>query len=232
MLILLIGSITGLFKVYHHLYGAELWNRLDPIYSHKNISYKSQKFLLIGDSRIAQWEIPDSIIISTHLFNIGIDSQTSGQILQRAKDYFENYHSTYVVIQVGINDLKLIGFYPERAEYITSLTIRNIKSILELCIKQKSTPIFVNIIPPGSVELKRIPFWNNEINKSVAEVNKILMTYCESEKITVLDASKLLSEDGLRIKNEFETDCLHINEKGYKCLNIELEKIIRTYKYY
>jgi len=228
--ILLLCGITFRFKLYHFLYGVETWNRLDPVYDHKEKSYKSTTYLFIGDSRIVQWNIPNRIILSNQRLNYGISGQTSGQVLQRAKDYFENSHADYIFIQVGINDLKIIGFYPERREYICAITIRNIKSLLLLCQERRSIPIFMTIIPPGRVELKRIFFWNKEVNNSVAQVNNIIVSFCESEKIKVFDISKLLSDDGYSIRKVYQKDCLHLNEKGYEYLNLELDKFIETNK--
>lgn len=222
---LFLGGIFVLYRVYKKLYGTELWNRLDAVNNHTNFTLKSTKYLLIGDSRILQWKVNDSIIPSDQLFNYGIDAQTSGQVLQRAKDYFAGYHADCVLVQVGINDLKVIGFYPEKAEYIRTLTINNIKLLLKLCKKNKSTPIFITIILPGDVELKRMLFWNTEVNTSVAQVNNILVSYCKKEDIQVIDATKLLTQDGLTIRKEYQKDCLHLNVKGYELLNIELQKI-------
>lgn len=225
---IIFGGIVVFYKVYEKLYGSELWNRLDPINSHTDFTLKPSKYLFIGDSRISQWKVNSSVIPSGQLFNYGIDAQTSCQILARAKEYFENYHADFTVIQVGINDLKVIGFYSEKVEYIRNLTTNNIKSLLELCKKKQSLPIFITIIPPGDVELKRKPFWNNSVNTSVAHINKILITYCEKEDIQVIDATTLLSDDGLTIREEYQKDCLHLNDKGYDVLNAELQRIIDT----
>jgi lysophospholipase L1-like esterase len=219
-----------IYKIFHKLYGNELIIRLDPIYENSNKLPKASKFCFLGDSRVNQWQIPVTIIQTNQLFNYGMDCQTTGQVLQRTKDYFENYQSDFTIIQVGMNDLKVIGLYPEKAEYIRRLTINNIKSLLELCKMKQSTPIFITIIPPGEVELKRMLFWNKEVNKSVADVNKILISYCIKENIQVIDATKLMSDDELTIRKEYQKDCLHLNEKGYEVLNAELQKVINTNK--
>lgn len=225
----ILGSVATLYKVYYNTSGRELWNKIDPIYEHSKISFKSTSYLFLGDSRIAQWEIPDSVISSNHRLNIGIEGQTSSQVLQRAKDYFTKNHSDYAIIQVGINDLKLIGYYPERDKYIVSLTIKNIKELLETCTKHQSIPLFITIIPPGTVELKRVLFWNKKVNNAVIQVNKAIVSYCGEKKIKVLNASELLSDDGFVIRKEYERGCLHLNEKGYKTLNSELVKIIKEH---
>lgn len=225
LVFLFFGGFFVLYRFYKTLYGTELWNRLDAVNNHTNFTLKSTKYLLIGDSRISQWKVNNSIIPSDQLLNYGIDAQTSSQVFSRAKDYFAGYHADSVLIQVGINDLKVIGFYPEKAEYIRTLTIDNIKLLLKLCKKNKSTPILITIIPPGDVELKRMLFWNTEVNTSIAQVNNILVSYCEKEDIQVIDATKLLSQDGLTIRKEYQKDCLHLNVKGYELLNKELQKI-------
>lgn len=78
------------FKMFHALYGKEIMTRLDPVYGQTHLHLESTKYLFIGDSRIAQWTIPDSIITPDNLLNLGIDAQTSAQVLYRARDFLLN----------------------------------------------------------------------------------------------------------------------------------------------
>ena len=214
------------FKIFHTLYGKELMTRIDPVYSHTELPEKSTEFLFLGDSRIDQWKIPESVINPDNLLNLGIDAQTSAQVLYRAKDYFAQYYASITFIQAGINDLKTIGFYPEKKEYIEQTTISNIKKILILCRINKSEPVFISIFPAGRVELKRRLFWNKQVNESILKVNSDLMDYCRSNNIKTIDSYKLLSSDGLLIDQKLEEDCLHLNKLGYQRLNKALNTFL------
>jgi len=227
--LVLFGSLFLVFKTYHFWYGNILIKKLEQIYEDKEVQCISTTYLLLGDSRIVQWNIPDSIIPSNQIFNYGIDGQTSGQALHRARDYFRRYNSVYSIIQIGINDLKIIGLYPERSKDISDLTMKNIKSLVKLCQEKQSTPILMTIIPPGRVELKRFLFWNRKVNESVVQVNKRIISYCKNSGIFVFNSSELFSGDGLSIKEEYRKDCLHLNKKGYQILNYELNNIIKSH---
>ncbi len=214
------------YGLFHLLYGKELLTRIDPVYCQTNLIQKSTKFLFIGDSRIAQWNIPDSIIDSNDLLNLGIDAQTSGQVLYRGKEYFKDYHADYTFIEVGINDLKAIGFFPKKEKYIKQTVIYNIESLIDLCINNQSEPVFISIFPVGNVELKRWFFWNKHVNEAIKEVNFKVGEYCTSKGIRVIDSYPILSNDNNKTEKQFQRDCLHINEKGYEKLNLALNNFL------
>jgi lysophospholipase L1-like esterase len=212
--------------MFHSLYGKELMTRIDPVYSQTSITTKTTKFLFIGDSRIAFWEIPDTIIKREYLLNLGIEAQTTAQVLYRAKDYFNNYHADYTFIQVGINDLKTIGFYPNKYDYIIKETCKNILALLNVCLDHQSQPVYISIFPTGQVEVKRRLFWNSQINKAIRDVNFEVIQYCNSIGIKTINSSQILSTNGNLVDKDFQKDCLHLNSKGYEKLNIELNEFL------
>ena len=233
VIFLALGIIVSLFisyKLLRNLYSKELMLRLDPIFESNTIVLRSIDFLLLGDSRIAQWSIPDSIIPSSNVLNYGVYSQTSFQVLTRTSDYFGNYKAQFAIIQVGINDLKVIGIYPEKKSHIINQTIKNIKSILELCIQNDCTPIFITILPTGPLELKRIPFCNNEIEAAIITANIELIKYCKNRKIEYLDFDGLVLNESKTYKKSYYKNYLHLNELGYDRINSLLYNILsKTY---
>jgi lysophospholipase L1-like esterase len=223
---LLCVSFFAFYKIYASLYGKELLTRIDPIYGNTNNVLKTTRFCFIGDSRIAHWKIPDSILSSSQMINLGIDAQTTSQVLYRAKDYFSKYKAEYVFIQVGINDLKVIGFYPEKEDYIVNTTINNIKALMDLCLENSSNPVFLSIFPSGKVELSRALFWNSKIDKAIVKVNTTITEYCKRNRIQVIDSYKLLANSKGKVEDKYQNGCLHINEKGYNILNTELNNFL------
>jgi lysophospholipase L1-like esterase len=220
-------SLTATYRIFRNLYTSELKLRLDPINEGKAIELRSVKFLLLGDSRILQWNIPDSVISSEMILNYGIDSQTSEQVLNRARNYFNKYTAQYVLIQVGINDIKVIGLLPEQKSKIITNTTSNLKLLLNVCVENHSIPIFISILPTGPLELKRRFFWNNKIEEARTVVNCELIGFCKEKKICYLDFDSLVSSENKIIINTYYKDCLHLNEKGYKKINEWLRKYLR-----
>lgn len=219
------GFIT--YKLVHYYYGKELLTRINPIHEKKNISVVSTEYWFLGDSRIEQWENINQIIHDEYFCNLGIDSQTSAQVLERLKAYFKTDSAKFVFIQVGINDLKVIGFYRDRERQIIEITISNIKTLLNLCMQNRAIPIFMTIFPTGKVEMKRKLFWNSKVEKAIVIVNDSILNYCKDLNIPVFDSYQmLLNEKDGRIKSDFEANCLHLNLNGYNYLSLELKRFL------
>jgi lysophospholipase L1-like esterase len=213
------------------MYASELNLRLSPIIENQDFVICNQKIWFLGDSRISQWNIPDSILSKLEYCNLGIDGQTTAQVLLRLNIYLSTHVPEYMFLQVGINDLKAIGLFPKRNKQIVEQCIKNIELILYETLKRGVTPVFISIIPPGEVEWLRLPIWSNNINLAVISVNKEIINYAKIQNIAVIDAYGVLSEDGFRIKKDFQKNCLHMNTQGYDVLNEELQRyMLRTRK--
>lgn len=218
------------YKLMHHYYGKELTTRLNPIHERKDLEVKSTKYWFIGDSRIAHWDNIAQIIPPERFCNLGIDGQTSAQVLERARYYFKTDSADYVFIQVGINDLKTIGFYPGKYQWIKELTKNNLISLIDLCIENKADPVFISIFPTGRVELKRKLFWNDKIDVAVNEINLEIAAYCKQKSVSFFDGYQILRGENSKMNQTYEKDCLHLNEQGYQTLNKKLKDFINTTK--
>jgi len=225
----LVMSVAGIvyYKMFKALYGKELLTRLDPVNEFRKKDVFSADYAFIGDSRIAHWDLSGILSEYGSYVNLGIDGQTSKQVLLRSQEYFKNYNVNTAFIQVGVNDLKAIGFYPHLDSLIIKNAIDNIQSVLTVCLKNNSKPVYVTIFPTGKVELVRRPFWNEKIEMAVVEVNKQIMKFCKEKNIYVFDAHGILRGEDGKIKMKYQKDCLHLNKEGYDALNAELDKLIK-----
>lgn len=235
LFLLLLFTCVGLvfYFLFIKLYRKELSLRLSPITENELLTAKTVKFWFLGDSRIYQWNIPESVIPKNDYCNLGINAQTSGQVLYRLGLHLQQGLPEYVFLQVGINDIKAIGIFPEKQEAILNKCVKNIELLLKTCISFKVIPIFCTIIPPGAIKLIRRPLWNYKINSAVAEVNDTISKFCKMNGIAVFDIYSFLSDGkGVLIKN-YQQDDLHLNQEGYNKLNSELatfmmkEKIVK-----
>ena len=94
--------------------------RLDPlglsVYAAANqqsLPAERPVVVIIGDSRAAEWTAPT---MSNFTFvNRGIGAQTTAQVLGRFAPDVAPVTPDIAVIQVGINDLKALPLFPERA---------------------------------------------------------------------------------------------------------------------
>jgi lysophospholipase L1-like esterase len=185
------------------------------------------RVVFFGDSRALGWTPSD--INGYEFINRGISSQTSIQILQRFNNHINPLHPDVIVIQLGINDLKTIGLFPERKQSIIANCKANIARIVKESRNLGAVVIVSTVFPAGEVPLERKPFWSDEINQAVKEVNTYISTLT-TDKIIKFDAFSLLADERGLMRREYRMDELHLNEQGYKIINREFVPLLRSLK--
>lgn len=237
MLVMLGGSLflnLILYRQAKKYYFEVNETRLDPL----GLSYYPESFnesplpnrsrvVFFGDSRSASWTAPN--LSSYEFINRGINSQTSVQAIQRFQSHVPSLKPNLVIIQVGINDLKTIAFFPDRREEIVKTCKANIQRIVEASRSLGAVAIVTTIFPVGEVPLERKPFWSDEINRAVTEVNTYIATLA-SDRIVVFDAFSLLADRQGKMLQQYSLDELHLNEEGYARLNQELVQLLNSLK--
>ncbi len=233
LLFLLAVAFAGIYAIsFRNNYKAYNLLRIDPLETGRLRSLNqiqsdelNAHIWMIGDSRIARW---DTGLLDTGLqiANLGIEGQTSTQVCYRFKNDLEIDTPKIVILEAGINDLKVIGLDRELAEPITKNLYRNIEEIRDLCLGNNIQLILINVFPVGKIELTRRPMWNSAVNEAIRSVNETLKGYCDNQKVFYFDASGLLSGEDETVKEEYRADFLHINRKGYETLSGELTELI------
>ena len=201
--------------------------RVSPLYEHSRVAGSDSCFWLIGDSRIARWNFSDTIA-GCKTNNLGIEGQTAQQVYYRLKLNLEEAKPKLVLIQVGINDLKIIGLDEKNKLSIIDKTVDSIISSLEICRSNEVKPIFSTIIPTGRIPLLRKLVWSNEIDKAIIETNKRVVDYCVKNNIMVFNAYEILKNDHNKLNRVFEFDELHINVAAYSLLLDNLNRILNN----
>jgi len=184
---------------------------------------------MIGDSRIARWNLKyfnDGLRIA----NLGGEGHTSAQVYYRLKNYLDAYAPSIVILEAGINDLKVIGADKDLAHSITENLCRNIDSIRHLCVRENISLIIMNVFPVGKIEPARRLVWNKYANEAIIMTNRKLLSYCDEKTVFCLDAYSLLSADAKTVNPEYRYDFLHINAKGYEILSEALSEKINVIK--
>jgi lysophospholipase L1-like esterase len=207
--------------------------RLDPVglsYYPVNIQevIKTDRIraVFFGDSRAASWTSPN--ISSKYEFsNRGIGSQTSVQAIERFSAHVSPLKPHIIIIQIGVNDLKTIALFPERRKSIVTNVQANIKRIVEESKKLGAIAIVTTIFPVGEVPLERKPFWSDDVSRAVQETNAYIATLAD-EKTIVFDAFSILADRQGLVLQQYRTDELHLNDRGYAALNKKLVSLIST----
>jgi lysophospholipase L1-like esterase len=232
LFLLLTIVFAGLFAIsFRSNYKAYNLLKIDPLetgrlaFGHKVQPDLNSDIWMIGDSRIARWD-KGLLNSGLQITNLGMEGQTSTQIFYRFKSDLEIDTPAIVILEVGINDLKLIGLDRKLAEPIKQNLYRNIEGIKDLCIQRNIPLILINVFPVGEIELTRRPLWNSSVNEAIRSVNKTLNGYCDNQRVIYFDADGLLSGEDETVKMEYRDDFLHINRKGYEALTEKLKELI------
>ncbi|MEL7331593.1 MAG: GDSL-type esterase/lipase family protein [Cyanobacteria bacterium J06560_2] len=178
------------------------------------------RFVFVGDSRASSW--PSPVMEGAEFINRGVGSQTTTQVLQRYSAHVSPLKPDVVIVQVGINDLKTIGLFPDRLSDIIADAQTNIEQIVKQAMAQGSTVVLIPILPAGEISLARRPFWSDQIDAAVLTVNQQLLNFAKSSppgSIIWFDGySEIVDERG-RVSAEYQKDELHLNDLGYEVLN-------------
>lgn len=192
----------------------------------KNAQGKDNLIWLIGDSRIAQWNTSYLIPLNNPVINLGIEGQTSKQTLENLKKYLGISHPYCIVIQVGINDFKVIGLAENKTNEIVSDCYSNTIEIIDLCKDSSINVIYIPVIPTGNIELLRRLVWSSAIDYKVGEFNKRMKNYCLKNNVLYFDVVKLFETLPAEEKKLYHKGFLHLSDAGYKYLS---EEFIRFY---
>jgi lysophospholipase L1-like esterase len=173
------------------------------------------RIVLFGDSRVAGWhELPP--LGDAEIVNRGRPSETTAQGLLRLGRDVIALHPGIAVIQLGINDLKNIGLFPEREREIVQDCTSNLGEIVGQLRDNGVDVVLLTIFPVGPVPWFRRPFWSERIPQAVATLNRRLHDLA-GPGVAVLNCTTLLGDDaGLR--PQFSDGTLHLNSAGYSAL--------------
>jgi lysophospholipase L1-like esterase len=185
------------------------------------------RVIFFGDSRAYAWQPPD--IQGYEFINRGINGQTTEQSLRRYDYHVRPLNPSVVVIQIGVNDLKNIALFPDQKQSIITNCKNNIEQIVEKSLNTQATVILTTIFPTGEIPFYRQPFWSNEVDLAIREVNMFLSTLA-TEKVILFDNVPILTNGKDNVLPTYSLDELHLNQSGYKVLNQKLAQILESLK--
>ena len=237
LVILFCGSVAGnfgLLRLSRRLYADALLSQIWPEGQPPEVAVETEApggktVLLLGDSRVANWGSPQ--LRNFRVINAGAPGLTSAQVCLRCRQWLEKIRPDIVVIQVGINDLKVLGVRPELRQPIVFATASNLTAIVEQC-RRAGSRVLVLAIWPGiePAGLRRV-VWSDQVNEAVAEVNQKLQNLtADPDSLRVFD---LLGE--LRKKSSPDNckklyrDTLHLTTEAYARLSPLLETSIQPW---
>ncbi len=158
--------------------------------------------------------------------NRGIEAQTAVQAAGRFNHHVTPLQPEVLVMQAGVNDLRLIPLFPGQRTAIIANCLTSIRSIVDEASALGTTVVLTTIFPLGQAPLdKRIDGSAAEVAAAIDEVNGFIWTLA-AENVIIFDAAAVLADENGTIRPEYDQDFLHINEVGYEALNDELTRIL------
>lgn len=181
--------------------------------------------MFFGDSRSLSWPAPD--VDGYTFINRGIGHQTSAQILARFDQHVVRDEPDVIVMQLCVNELKMIPLFPQAREEIVADCKRNISMLVTKASQIGAHVVLTTVFPLGDVPISRRILGISEplIIPAIDEVN-VNIKALTAEKVTVFDSYVLLLGDKRKINSDYSQDWLHLNEAGYRRLNKTLEKLL------
>ncbi len=226
-LVITSGLAWVLFGKYKSAYSETLAIRLDPIGASEAeplvFTDGRPTAMIFGDSRARQWKLPK--LEGWQLVTNGIVGQTTAQARLRFPETLSNGPQV-VVLQMGINDLKAIGVFPERRAAIVEAVKSNISAMVDQATAAKAAVVVTSIMPIGKVGLTRKLVWSDDIETARRETNTWL-SKLEKPGVSFLDLEPLLSVNHT-LDPAIARDTLHLTEAGYRRLDKALISAIKS----
>jgi lysophospholipase L1-like esterase len=175
--------------------------------------------LLLGDSRMAQWDLPQWS--GWRVVNAGAGGLTTGQLRLCAAKLLDEFHPDAAVLEAGINDLKFLGLRPGMTPAMVSLAASNLTAVVHECTARHCKVIVLETWPAAQPGLARRLVWSAAIPASVDSLNAQLRSLDAPERgIHVID---LFKEAGLQPEAGLYRDTLHLKPEVYQRLTPVLE---------
>lgn len=181
--------------------------------------------ILLGDSRVAQWN-PTPVIDGVPVSTVGVGGLTAEQLEYAIPFLKTDLRDHIVIVQIGINDLKSIGYTNITKDEITKRTLASIQKIATELAESGARVVITTVIPPGPVSLMRIPIWTSEINAATVEVNRQITEGLIDDADSIVDFTGVLGSPE-QIDSRYAKDTLHINTEGYQELSERIEMALK-----
>lgn len=178
--------------------------------------------VFLGDSRVSQWHQHDAFAARY----IGYPGASSHQIASQFDSDLLGKSTSIVVIEAGVNDLRLAGLVPERMTALVDESLTSLHRLATDLAPLVDQVIVLTVFPTAEPGVLRSVVWGDEVQQSVDRLNAAMLKTTWPSNVLVLDCdAALLAQGDLAF-----VDTLHLTESGYDALNELLEPLIVTAK--
>ena len=224
-------SVVLNYFLYHKAFVPLQLSKLDPAgvgyYSSEPIEKSADKptIMFYGDSRALSW--PFYKTDDYQFINRAIGNQTSVQILQRFDQHVTPHQPQLLLVQMCVNDLKMIPLFPKKRDSIVQNCKDNIQLLINKARQINSKVALTTVFPLGDISIVRKAFGTTEppIINGIQQINTFIQAQAAAD-VVIFDSYDLLVGENRKINPAYSRDWLHLNAKGYEYLNTNLEGFI------
>lgn len=239
LLVISLGFNYYLVKRYRHAYRELSRVTLDPLGLNQFAPEPTavpeagdgKLMIFFGDSRAAAWPSPE--VDHAVFVHRGVNGQTSAQAALRYTVDTAPLRPDVVIVQVGINDLRVIPALGDDSTAVTAATAAtavNIRHIVEQAAAGGAIVVLTTIFPVQTPPWQERMFWSEAVLTAVTAVNQDIRAQA-TDRILVLDAYALLVNDNGELADAYAQDYLHLNAAGYRRLNDALRDVLAQKPY-
>ena len=174
------------------------------------------RVVFMGDSRVAQWARHDRVS-GRYVGFPGASSHQIASVFTPA--LLGTQRPAVVIIQLGINDLRLLGVAPERVDTLVNGTLTSLRVLADTLANHAEQVVVLTVFPTADPDLARTLVWSDAVQAGVDSLNGALLAGHWPDNVRVMDCTPALADLG----NAAFVDTLHLSAAGYDALNRALE---------
>jgi lysophospholipase L1-like esterase len=186
----------------------------------------NKTIVLLGDSRIEQWNKP-TFGVDITVLKFGIPGGTTKEVLCSIDANVMAIRPTWYIVQVGINDLVAARMVNnESSQKIHNDAFSNIQAIVEKLSSTGSNVLLMTVVPPIAPDILRRIIWGSELEQDVERLSRQILD-CFPKNLFVLDMKKIFYDENSHCwRTEMASNALHWTSAAYESLNKDIAVLV------
>lgn len=179
-----------------------------------------RRVVFFGDSRADWWIVPN--LPGLQCIPLGTPGATSVYLARQFRTMVAPLQPEIVVIQMGVNDLASLAYYPAKQAEVVAAVCAAIASVVDEARAMGCRVVLTTIFP-----LAHGPLPDRVVQEAIASVNRELLNLA-GPGVQVLDSAAVLCGPDGYVRPEYAEDEAHLSAAGYAALNAALAPLLHV----
>jgi len=186
----------------------------------------AQRLRKFIDEKYLEKYISDPDFSSYLVYNLGIEQESSKELLERAESEIKSRagDKTVVIFSIGMNDCRYC--HSKKAFYTTLAKFENnLQKLVEIGKKFSAKIVFVGLTPVDEKKMDPSPWSSDESfrNENVKKYNVVIRKVCERNNIHFIG---IFDEWMKQDYKKFLFEGLHLNSKGHEKIFVSVKDFL------